>query len=102
MELYSFENNMKCGNIEALVLIAMYLKEAATGSFSCVFTENPDKIPEDQSSSLCLFINTVALFNGSKATLRRKCDLLSDYGAGFGITFFKKIMIFQNRVLGRD
>ena len=42
---------MKCGNIEALVLIAMYLKEAATGSFSCVFTENPDKIPEDQSSS---------------------------------------------------
>lgn len=29
----SFENNMKCGNIEALVLIAMYLKEAATGSF---------------------------------------------------------------------
>ena len=51
---------------------------------------------------LCLFINTVALFNGSKATLRRKCDLLSDYGAGFGITFFKKIMIFQNRVLGRD
>ena len=42
---------MKCGNIEALVLIAMHLKEAATGSFSCVFTENPDKIPEDQSSS---------------------------------------------------
>ena len=93
---------MKCGNIEALVLIAMHLKEAATGSFSCVFTEILTRYQKINLLPLCLFINTVALFNGSKATLRRKCDLLSDYGAGFGITFFKKIMIFQNRVLGRD
>ena len=37
---------MKCGNIEALVLIAMYLKEAATGSFSCMLWHKKSPAPK--------------------------------------------------------
>ncbi len=74
---------------EALILIAMHLKEAATGSFSLVLQKILTRYQKINLLPLCLFINTVALFNGSKATLRRKCDLLSDYGAGFGITFLE-------------